>query len=68
MMNLEEMAESRNLEEMAESDSEALVRGWMNPACLACYWRPCGVTWDAVPGQSWLLKLRQAPSCGKPPP
>ena len=22
-------------------------------------WRPCGVTWDAVPEQSWLLKLRR---------
>ena len=20
---------------------------------------PCGVTWDVVPEQSWLLKLRQ---------
>ena len=20
---------------------------------LACCWRPCGVTWDAVPEQSW---------------
>ena len=33
-----------------------------NPAlpqdAFSCLWRPCGVTWDAVPEQSWLLKLR----------
>ena len=26
-------------------------------------WHPCGVTWDAVPEQSWLLK-----NCGENPP
>ena len=25
-------------------------------------WHPCGVTWDAVPEQSWLLKLRRKPT------
>ena len=29
---------------------------------FACWWRPCGVTWDAVPKQSWYQ------SCGDPPP
>ena len=29
---------------------------------LACWWRRCGVTWDAVPEQSWLLKLRRTPA------
>ena len=28
----------------------------------AIEWRPCGVTWDAVPEQSWLLKLRRKPA------
>ena len=35
------------------------------PDAFACWWRPCGVTWDAVPEQSrsWLLlKLRQTPT------
>ena len=31
------------------------------PDAFACWWRSCGVTWDAVPEQSWLLKLRRTP-------
>ena len=31
------------------------------PDAFACWWRPFGVAWDAVTGQSWLLKLRQNP-------
>ena len=26
---------------------------------FACWWRPCGVTWDAVAEQSWILQLRR---------
>ena len=34
----------------------------LTPDALACWWRPCGVTWDAVPEQSWYLKLlRKSP-------
>ena len=29
---------------------------------LAFWWHPCGVTWDAVREQSWLLKLRRIPA------
>ena len=32
------------------------------PDAFACWWRPCGVTLDAVPKQSWYQ------SCGKFPP
>ena len=28
----------------------------------AFWWRPCGVTWDAVPEPSWLLKLQWKPA------
>ena len=28
---------------------------------LACWWLPCGVTGDAVPEQSWLLKATAKP-------
>ena len=24
----------------------------------ACWWLPCGVTWDAVSEELWLLKLQ----------
>ena len=35
----------------------------LQPDAFACWWRPqaCGVTWDAVPKQSWLLKLLRKP-------
>ena len=40
-----------------------------NPTLLqdvfACWWLPCGVTWDAVPEQLWLLKLQWNPTLSK---
>ena len=29
---------------------------------FTCRWRPCGVTWDAVPKQLWFLKLLRKPA------
>ena len=32
------------------------------PNAFACWWCPCGVTWDAAPEQSWHYR------CSEPPP
>ena len=32
------------------------------PDLFACWWCPCGVTWDAYPWQLWLLKLLLKPA------
>ena len=29
---------------------------------FACWWLPCGVTWDVVPGELWLSKLLHSSS------
>ena len=29
------------------------VAGWLVASSPPCRWRPCGVTWDPVPEQSW---------------
>ena len=34
----------------------------LQPDVFACWWLPCGVTWDAVPQQSWFLTLLQIPA------
>ena len=35
----------------------------LQPDAFACWWwRRCGVTWDAVPERSWLLKLWRTPA------
>ena len=33
------------------------------PGAFACWWRPCVVTWDAVPKHSWYYSYDEPPPC-----
>ena len=42
--------------------SVTILNPTSQPAAFACWWRPCGVTWDVVPEHLWFLKLLLTPS------
>ena len=44
--------------------SVASLKLTLTAGCVCMLAAPCGVPWDAVPEQSWLLKLLRKPAPG----